>query len=149
MAGGRRGGGQSGGAERRDAVASLRLSFSFRAAALARTPLLWNCVAWMEGWTDRQASEEGHATPPLLLTLSSSAFWSWMELNANDLTELKSSKKQKQTKKNLFLFFCWSVLIVLSLLCLLMPFYVLYFSAYYSFGITYSLTYYKSSLFFS
>lgn len=38
--------------------------------------------------------------------------------------------------------------IVLSLLCLLMPFYVLYFSAYYYlFGITYSLTYYKSYFF--
>lgn len=91
--------------------------------------------------TDRRAGE-GQTIPPLLPPLSGSALWSWMELNADDLTELKSSKK------NLFLFFCWLVLIVLSLLCLLMPFYVLYFSAYYSFGITYSLTYYKSSLFF-
>lgn len=90
--------------------------------------------------------EEQQTAPPLLCPpLSSSALWSWMELNANDLTELKSYLKGK---KNLFLFFCWLVPIVLSLLCLLMPFYVLYFSAYYYlFGITYSLTYYKSYFF--
>lgn len=41
---------------------------------------------------------------------SSLQLWSWMERNANDLTELKSSK-------SLFLYFCWLVLIVLSLLC--------------------------------
>ena len=56
-----------------------------------------------------------------------------MELNANDLTELN-------LLKSVFIFLLVGFLIVLSLLCLLMPFYVLYFSAYYSFGITYSLT---------
>lgn len=106
---------------------------AFRAAA----PLS-NC-----GWVDRQTDgwADGQTVPPLpCLPFSSSALWSWMELNANDLTELKSYKR------NQFLFFCWFVLIVLSLLCLLMPFYVLYFSAYYLFGITYSLTYLRREL---
>lgn len=52
-----------------------------------------------DGGTDRQADRQvserrtDNSSPPLPLTLSSSALWSWMELNANDLTELKSSKK--------------------------------------------------------
>lgn len=116
---------------------SACLSVSF----YGRSPSL---KLWMEGWVDRQTDgwAKRQTVPPLpCLPFSSSALWSWMELNANDLTELKSSKR------NQFLFFCWFVPIVLSLLCLLMPFYVLYFSAYYLFGITYSLTYYESSLF--
>lgn len=142
VAGGRRGGGQSAGVEGSEATLSVCLS----ALGLQPSPVLKLCS--MDGGMNRQAARQGSrrrmdsSSPPLPLSFSSSALWSWMELNANDLTELKSYK-------NLFLFFCWLVPIVLSLLCLLMPFYVLYFSAYYLFGITYSLTYYKSSLFFS
>lgn len=51
---------KSAGVEGREAVTSLRPSFSFRAAALP-PPLLWNCVAWMEGWIAND-----RPVPPLL-----------------------------------------------------------------------------------
>lgn len=65
------------------------------------------------------------------LLLSSSALWSWMELNANDLTELLNLLKRKIS----FYFYCFFVPI--SAVSLDAVFSVLYFSAYYSFGITY------------
>lgn len=47
---------------------------------------LCSMEGWMDGLIDKQR-RTGNTSPPLLLTLSSSALWSWMELNANDLTD--------------------------------------------------------------
>lgn len=91
---------KSAGVEGREAVTSLRPSFSFRAAALP-PPSLELCS--VDGGMDskRQAS----SSPPLFLSGSSSALWSWMELNANDLTELKSSKNKTNKQKKICFYF--------------------------------------------
>lgn len=80
------GGGQGGGARREGKLSHL--SIRLLALGLNAPPPHSETVAWMEGWMDQQRRppHPPPSPPPPQL-------WSWMERNANDLTELKSSKR--------------------------------------------------------
>ena len=84
---------------------SCRISpsvFQLQGCNIAPQPPHPPTLKLQHGWRDGQTSYE--LPPPLVLhPPPSSALWSWMELNANDLTELKSSTTKKK-KKSVFIF---------------------------------------------
>lgn len=125
------------------ALASLCLSVcQLQGCSVRPTLKLCSIGGEINRQADRQVGRRktDNSSPPLPLTLSSSALWSWMELNANDLTELN-------LLKSVFIFLlvgsdCFISAVSLdAVLCTVLQCLLLIWNN--------VLAYYKSSLFFS